>query len=80
VLNRFYAKMRTCVIPDPEKDRAAVQASLDNPHHLDHLLLFPNSTWEIYKWNKEDWIGFVLTVMGVGVVLLVIIGLVNIGG
>jgi solute:Na+ symporter, SSS family len=79
VLDRFFAKMRTRVIQDPVRDAAAVQRSLDDPHHLDHLLLFPKSQFEIYRWNKEDWVGFVLSVAGVGVVLLVIYGLVSIG-
>jgi Na+/proline symporter len=80
VLNRFFAKMRTRVITDPVKDAEAVQRSLDNPHHLDHLLLFPRSEFEIYRWNKEDWVGFVLSVLGVGFVLLFIYTLVSIGG
>ena len=80
VLNRFYAKMRTRVIPDPVRDREELDKSLADPHRLDHLLVFPNSSFEIYRWNKEDWVGFVLSVMGVGVVLLVIWGLISVGG
>ncbi|HSH09681.1 MAG TPA: hypothetical protein VK995_04800 [Oceanipulchritudo sp.] len=80
VLNRFYAKMRTRVIPNLELDRVELAKSLADPHRLDHLLVFPNSGFEIYRWNKEDWVGFVLSVAGVGVVLMVIYGLIAIGG
>lgn len=80
VLNRFFAKMRTRVLPDPEADAREVRLSLADPRRLDHLLVFPGSQWEIYKWNKEDWVGFILSLGGVGVVLLVIYVLVSIGG
>jgi SSS family solute:Na+ symporter len=80
VLNRFYAKMRTRVIPDAQKDRENLDKSLADPHRMDHLLVFPGTSWEIYRWNREDWTGFILSVMGVGVVLLVITVLVSIGG
>jgi SSS family solute:Na+ symporter len=79
VLNRFYAKMRTRVIPDPEKDAAELELSLADPRRLDHILVFPRSSFEIYRWNREDWLGFVLSVAGVGVVLAFIHVLVSIG-
>ena len=79
VLDRFYAKMRTRVIPDPEKDARELQLSLANPHRYDHLLVFPGTQWEIYRWNREDTVGFIWSVAGVGVVLLFIYGFVSIG-
>lgn len=79
VLHRFYAKMRTKVIPDPKTDAHEVQLSLQNPHRYDHLLVFPKTQLEIYKWNRQDWIGFILSVMGVGLVLLFIWAVVKIG-
>jgi hypothetical protein len=72
--------MRTRVIPDAQKDRENLEKSLADPHRMDHLLVFPGTSWEIYRWNREDWTGFILSVMGVGVVLLVITVLVSIGG
>ena len=79
VLNRFYAKMRTRVIPDPKRDREELEKSMADPHRYEELLLFPKSGFEIYRWNREDWTGFVLSVMGVGVVLLVIWALISVG-
>ena len=66
VLDKFYAKMRTTVIPDPETDAKEVQLSLQDPHRFDHILVFPKTQFEIYKWQRIDWIGFILSVLGVG--------------
>ncbi|MDP0500837.1 MAG: sodium:solute symporter family protein [Verrucomicrobiota bacterium JB022] len=79
VLDRFYAKMRTRVIPDPVKDKEELEKSLADPHRYDHILVFPKSQFEIYKWNREDWTGFIWSVIGVGVVLVVIWAAVSIG-
>ncbi|MGB8226280.1 MAG: sodium:solute symporter family protein, partial [Sedimentisphaerales bacterium] len=79
VLNRFYAKMRTKVIIDHEIDAREVAISLQNPHRYDHLLVFPNSRFEIYKWTRQDFVGFVLSVSGVGLVLLFIWAMVSLG-
>ena len=80
VLDRFYSKMRTKVIPDPEADARELQLSLEDPHRYDHLLVFPRTQFEIYKWTRQDWIGFILSVLGVGLVLLFIWLVVSIGG
>jgi hypothetical protein len=58
------------VIPDHEADGREVEQSLQNPHRFDHLLLFPKTPFEFYKWNRQDWVGFILSVAGVGLVLL----------
>jgi hypothetical protein len=41
--------------------------SFENPHRK----IFPNSNWELYKWDKVDVIGFLLSI----VTLVVIIAL-----
>jgi SSS family solute:Na+ symporter len=79
VLNRFYAKMRTKVTPDPEVDAREVKISLQYPHRYDNLLVFPGSQFEIYKWTRQDLVGFVLSVMGVGLVLLFVWVMVSLG-
>jgi SSS family solute:Na+ symporter len=79
VLNRFYAKMRTKVIPVPEIDAREVELSLQDPHRHDNLLVFPKSQFEIYKWTRQDFIGFALSVMGVGIVLAFLWVLVRLG-
>lgn len=79
VLDRFYAKMRTQVIPDAKADAREIELSLQNPRRFDHLLVFPGTQFEIYKWTRLDWIGFGLSVLGVGAVLLFIRIVVSIG-
>lgn len=79
VLDKFYAKMRTTVIPDPQTDAKEVQLSLQDPHRFDHILVFPKTQFEIYRWQRVDWIGFILSVLGVGAVLLFIWVVVSIG-
>lgn len=79
VLNRFYAKMRTKVIANAEIDAREVRLSLEDPRRHDNLLVFPKSQFEIYKWTRQDLIGFILSVMGVGAVLLFLWFLVSIG-
>ncbi|MBN1788404.1 MAG: sodium:solute symporter family protein [Sedimentisphaerales bacterium] len=79
VLNRFYAKMRTKVNPDPEIDAREMKLSLEDPHRHDNLLLFPKSRFEIYKWSRQDWTGFILSVIGVIFVLVFVWALISIG-
>ena len=57
-IERFYVKMKTPVIADPELDKAELEKSYADPTRFDHLKLFPNSKWEFCKWTKEDTIGF----------------------
>jgi len=79
VLNRFYAKMRTKVIPNHDIDARKVAISLQNPNRYNHLLVFPKSKFEIYKWTRQDYIGFILSVMGVGMVLFFVWLMVSFG-
>jgi SSS family solute:Na+ symporter len=73
---RFYVRMKTKVNPDHEIDRQEVEKSYANPHRFDHTKLFPNSSWEFCKWDKEDTWGviwsFVLTFLIVGIFWLII--------
>ena len=53
--------------------------SYENVRRHDELLLFPNSQWEFYKWDREAAVGFVLAVLAVGGVLLTMMWLVSLG-
>lgn len=60
----FFMKMRTRVrglglIQDNED----IKLSLSNPEKAKEVLLFPNTQLEIYKWNKQDIVGFMLSVL-----------------
>jgi SSS family solute:Na+ symporter len=80
VLTPFYAKMRTQVIPDPKADAEAVAHSLKHPEQTEHRLLFPNTSFEFYKWSRLDVFGFALSVLGVGAVLLLTWVVAAVGG
>ena len=72
--------MRTRVIPDAQADAQEIELSLQNPNRFDDLLVFPKTQFEIYKWTRVEWLGFALSVLGVGTVLLFIWIVVSIGG
>ena len=67
---RFYVKMKTKVIPDRELDKAELEKSYANPTRFDHTKLFPNSSWEFCKWDKDDtWGVLASTALTVGILL-----------
>lgn len=71
--------MRTKVVADKEADARELARSLENLRRFDDRLLFPNSQWEFFKWNREDAVGFALSVLAVGGVLLLMTVLVSLG-
>ncbi len=67
---QFFLKMRTRVKGlGPEADAQDVQDAYNNPEKTKSFLLFPNTNWEIYKWNKQDTVGFLVSVVIVFVVI-----------
>jgi SSS family solute:Na+ symporter len=71
MLDRFFVKMKTPVKKDHEADKREMELSYANPDRFNHLKLFPNSDWELGKWDKTDVVGFLISVA----VALAIIGL-----
>jgi SSS family solute:Na+ symporter len=80
ILDRFYVKMKTPVKENREEDENEMRKSYDNPGRFDHLLLFPRTQWQFTKWNRTDTIGFAISVLMVGVILLFLYVAVNLGG
>lgn len=70
-VDRFYVRLKTPVGPTLEDDAREVEASYANPRRFDHLKLFPNSNWELTRWDRVDTIGFFACCALVGVVLVV---------
>jgi hypothetical protein len=56
--DRFFVKMKTKVDSDWEADRRALAARYAEPASLDHLKLFPKSSWEFTKWTWDESLGF----------------------
>ncbi|RPJ38364.1 MAG: sodium:solute symporter family protein [Planctomycetaceae bacterium] len=69
LVQRFFARMRTRVAPDPKEDADRLARAIDNPGQGEGMLLFPGTKWEFYRWNREDTVGFVLSVLAVFMVL-----------
>lgn len=77
---RFYARMKTPVAATLEQDAREVEASYADPARFDHLKLFPNSNWELTKWNREDALGFLACCGLVCIVLVFFKAVLLLGG
>ncbi len=70
VTERFFLKMRTKVRGlGPVVDASDVMTAFSNPEMTKKLLLFPKSNLEIYRWNKQDLVGFLISIVIVFIVL-----------
>lgn len=79
-IDRFFVKMRTPVIPDPEMDHEELTRSYADPDRFRDELLFPESGLEFFKWKTVDTVGFLLAVAGVLTVIGVLYLILGIGG
>ncbi len=78
-VDRFFAKMKTKVADDPESDKKELELSYNDPARFDNMKILQNSSWEFDKWDKEDIIGFSLSIVGVFVVIGLLILFITIG-
>jgi Na+/proline symporter len=70
VSGQFFLKMRTKVRGlGPKVDAEDLRIAMNDPECTKKLLLFPNTQWEFYRWNRQDSLGFLFAI---GVVLLVL--------
>jgi len=72
LLDRFYVRMKTPVVPIPEEDAMEMEKSRANPHRFDHQKVFPNSNWEFCKWDRQDTVGFLLCWVGVAGIMFLL--------
>jgi SSS family solute:Na+ symporter len=71
MLDKFFVKMKTKVVADRVLDTKEMEASYAAPHRFDHYKLFPKSSWEFEKWDKDDVTGFAVSIAIVlGIILL----------
>jgi len=61
-LDRYYAKMKTPVDPDPEADARKLEAAYADPSTCERVKLLKNSSLEFQKPTTEDIVGFVISV------------------
>ncbi len=78
-VDRFFTKMKTKVADDPELDLKELELSYNNPRRFDHMKILPRSAWEFDKWDKEDFVGFSLSMVGVFAVIGLLILFITIG-
>ncbi|MCR9293611.1 MAG: hypothetical protein NXI32_12885, partial [bacterium] len=79
VLDRYYAKMKTEVDPDPEIDRRKLEAAYANPSMYADKRLFPGTDWEFLKPRSIDIAGFVISVIVCGLMIGLLVFLAGIG-
>ena len=59
-LDRYYAKMKTPVDPDPEKDRQRIEQYAADPAAMEAKKLFPGTSLEIQRPSVVDVAGFII--------------------
>ena len=79
-LDRYYAKMKTEVHPDPETDRQNLEASYQNPSRFESQRLFPGTDIEALRPRKSDVVGFAISVAVCFLVIALLVWLAGIGG
>lgn len=79
-LDYFFGKIYTPIQKTPEEEAAAIARVAENPELIAHRKMFPNSNWEIAKPTKLDVLGFGGSWVVVGIVVLLLWWMVNLGG
>ena len=78
-LDRYYAKMKTEVDPDPETDRMNLEESYRNPKRFEHQRLFPGTDIEALKPRKSDVTGVAISVAVCFLIIALLVWLASIG-
>lgn len=78
-LDRFYVKMKTPVVPDPEADRQEMEASYADPQRFDHRRLLPILGLEMQRPKLLDIVGFVVCFVICFALIWVTVLLANLG-
>jgi len=78
-LNQFYGKMLTPVVGTHEDDERSMELTRANPTRFNHLKIFPDSSWEFRRWNREDLVGVIVSSIAVASVVALLMFLVSLG-
>jgi len=78
-LDAFFGKMHTPVQATPEEEEAALEHAARHPEIFEPKKLFPGTNWEILKPGWRDAVGFGGSWVIVGVVVLLLWVIANIG-
>jgi SSS family solute:Na+ symporter len=80
VLDRYFAKMKTPVLADPDADRKALQQAYATPISTEMRKLFPGSDWEFVRPTTKDLVGFFASCVACFLIVGLLIWLAGIGG
>lgn len=78
-LDRYYAKMKTEVHPDPEIDHRQLEESYRNPSRFSDRLMFPGTQLEFTRPSRKDILGVIASIVAVVMIIGLLIGLASIG-
>lgn len=77
----FFLKMRTRVRGlGNDIDAEDIKKAFENPDATRDVLLYPDTSFEIYKWNRQDVTGFLISIVIVFIVLLTLFAAIKMGG
>jgi hypothetical protein len=62
----------------PQVDAEDLRQAYADPERTKALLLFPRTEWEFYRWNNQDFYGFLFSIGVVFVVLGMLYAVVNV--
>lgn len=79
-LDRYYAKMKTPVDPDPLIDRENLDKAYANPEMLEQKKLWPGSNLEFQKPNRTDILGFIVCFVLCFAIIGLAVWVANLGG
>ncbi|MCA9140706.1 MAG: sodium:solute symporter family protein [Planctomycetales bacterium] len=79
-LDRYYAKMKTEVDPDPETDRMNLEQSYSDPKRFEGQRMFPGTDIEALRPRKSDVLGFAISVAVCFAIIALLVWLAGIGG
>ncbi len=78
-LDRYFAKMNTPVLADPQADRRALEAAYAAPQATNARKLWPDSDWEFVKPTAKDLIGFFASCGVCGMIIGLLVWLASVG-
>ena len=64
VLDRYYTKMKTPVMSDPQQDAVALRQANASPLEMERKKLWPGSSLELQRPSAADIVGFVICFAG----------------
>ena len=80
LLDQFYGKMRTPVLGNSHlEDDRAMELTRAEPNRFNHLKMFPGSSWEFRRWNREDWTGVLGSCLAIVSVVALLVLVVSLG-